>query len=770
MSVPHEPIEPSTPRIRAQFSQDQLRVVDDWDMMETRLRKERTLNGGDGYGVLCMHSFMKGCGLPTILFERDAKLVPKALKDYGPKVAFTLGEITDPQEVDHAFKRILQVITLWPLDDQGKQYSVTNVEVIKTGKEWMVTANKKDGQNPRRWRMRIDGDLLKVTSQPRQEPEHYKELRVAQNTRAEPTFYEKNQPIKALEVHSLAKQFEIPTNVSEIDKNIWLHELEEYRRGSRKGTVTQRAAAGYKLAKMRYHLSRLGIDSEDVNDEKLIRRSLAHNSKSSNDGLKAAGLLMFMQALGMNVTAAEKTNAEKNVRKALLENREDTADSTPERDGESAAWLRMALHQVYGDEPLYNYLRGVLIVLGWDMFPFTTEPLAKLVVQQQTLPDQNLLPNLMPIGPSQAKANLGEVFQLFSDGSKKKSPAQSNDLASRLVSGIDADQSVLQGFIDGELVQRRDAFLTANSRGLKQLNIQGTTMTSIRRELVGKGLRTTADDSRLLDDCTKFLDDAGIFISALMRQIPDKRVAVDMSRACEEFNFLGSFLDRSKEISITGLVGDNFAAHSKKGKITARGNVGNFAFANLRGAETIVEGNCGRGAGDMAQSGLAKVKGLVGEVGVPGRKFVLLHGPEDNILWPPLGVSDIVRDNLVPELRTPLIYGTANLNVHDDGFDLGLCGLRCFQGKGRGEENIGIRVETTDTNTSEAVAILVIKAEREELFRGLNKTVLEVSHETGSRGNFYEICLTTKPNATRDYQEKVAEFANEVYRLQQPQT
>jgi hypothetical protein len=725
-------------RIKVELSDSQRAAKEDGLIISMSFQAD--VKSGYELRALRLHSFAKGCGLNLGPIDSGG-LVSSALSFYGPQEAIAGGELTNVQSVDRLFKRKLQLISNQPLSNQDNQYSVTSVNVVSAGREWEVIAAKSSGNDAKTWKMKLEGSFLKVSGK-----DDYKEL-IADDTSGEVKFYRKNHPLETLEVYSLAKDFGIATDVSELEMMIWRQELESSRR----------AKDGYNVARMRSHMRNLGIDVEDGEDEKLLRKSLAQYSRRRGNGPKAAGLLMIMPALGMEVTAAERQKAEMTIRKALLENRQ-AQDGEPDRDGETAAWLRMALHKVYHDESLGSQLAGLP----------AEQP--NHAVEQMTGGE---LPGALDLKPITAGGGLVGLFQTLSEQAQGTDPPAINRTAWGIVSQIEVAQESLQEYIDNGLIQHRDAFLRENESRLGELNIHGKTVTSIRSELGGRGGIRTEAERELLRDCNRFLDDEGIFLSALMRRIPDDKVEVDMTKTGEELNYIGSFLDRNMEISILGPVGDHFAAHSQQGTITVKGDVGENAFASLKGAQAIVEGNCGRQAGEGASAGLAVVKGEMGEVGVPRENnFVLLQGAKDAIILPKVCVSDAVKETLDAGLNNPLIHGTAGLYVGGQMIKMGSWGLRFSEGtipRNR-RQYLGIRVETTDAEMSPKIQQLMGDVTGKRIHPGLDANVFEITFEHGPRGNFYELYCEKKELSDED-RKNIADVANMIFRLQKkPET
>ncbi|MFH1055133.1 MAG: hypothetical protein V1744_03440 [Candidatus Altiarchaeota archaeon] len=328
----HKPQERLTPEQKA--------MVDDFGMMLTALDKALGLN--NGHDALRMHAFMRGSGITTIPVGLEGML-PEDIKFHKPRYAFKLGTWMELPEVDFAFKRVLHIINLWPEKQKENQYSVTSVQAVEGENDsWKVTANKSSGEDPRTWTMKREGEILKVSGMGA-----YKELMVEDDPDG-CVIYGKGDPLKDLELHSYAKIMGIKTEITEREKALWIRTLDEYRS----------AKDGYNVAKMSYHLKNLELPIDPKKDEKLIHDQLVRCIRGK-DYEKVAGLLLFMQGLGITVTGEKKKEGEELIRKGLKFNREGNSKNEAPRDGESAAWLHYTLVEVYGGVSLGEQMKQI---------------------------------------------------------------------------------------------------------------------------------------------------------------------------------------------------------------------------------------------------------------------------------------------------------------------------------------------------------------------------------------------------------------------------
>ena len=322
------------------LTSEQETVIGDWRLAQAAMLEAREV--GDGHTLTWMHAIMQGSGVTTTP-TNDEQLIRRALEFQGPQFGFRLGEDVDIKQVDRAFKvKVVEVINLWPKSQQQRQYSVTSVE--KSGTDaWKVTANKPDGEDPREWTLTRLGNILDVVGK-----DNGRELWVEEDKSGELSVYSMGDILKTLEVHSFAKNIGIKTEPTDLEKRMWTHQLEEYRE----------EGDAYNYVKMRYHLQNLGILEGQVTDRTLIGlvhdRFKVYARKRDGNGERAAGLLIYMPAAGIEVSDEERTAAREVIGKTLTGMRK-----KPHKDGGTIALMWYVSHTVYGETSLGEQLQKI---------------------------------------------------------------------------------------------------------------------------------------------------------------------------------------------------------------------------------------------------------------------------------------------------------------------------------------------------------------------------------------------------------------------------
>jgi hypothetical protein len=317
------------------LSAEQEASVEDWTQIQNAMFSARQKN--DGHTVARMHAFMQGAGMKTTP-KYDALTISQDVGFHGPKLAFELGGAADLGQADFAFKRVIQMITIWPESQRQNQYDIVSFEAKGDGVTWWARAVKAGGKDPKEWTLTRKGDQLDVVG------ESNSRRLVVDEEGGRIKVYREGDIVKALELHSYAKDFGIETKPTKLEKRLFLEKRKALRE----------AGNGYELAKVDYHLVNLRIIPDVAEDEGLIRGEFGRfTRRKSQNGEQLAGLIMFMKRLGMELSAAEMNKAEPIVREALRYNRRNT------REGESAAWLRFALRDVWGDPGIGEQLEKI---------------------------------------------------------------------------------------------------------------------------------------------------------------------------------------------------------------------------------------------------------------------------------------------------------------------------------------------------------------------------------------------------------------------------
>ena len=108
---------------------------------------------------------------------------------------------------------------------------------------------------------------------------------------------------------------------------------------------------------------------------------------------------------------------------------------------------------------------------------------------------------------------------------------------------------------------------------------------------------------------------SGIYISALINQLDESRIALRLKDFRKRFHLLGYRLPAGKTLVIQGDVGDFTGASLTGGHLVVEGSVGNWCGAGMLQGEILVTGSAGWKTGQWMKAGEIHVEGYIQSVG-----------------------------------------------------------------------------------------------------------------------------------------------------------
>ncbi len=116
------------------------------------------------------------------------------------------------------------------------------------------------------------------------------------------------------------------------------------------------------------------------------------------------------------------------------------------------------------------------------------------------------------------------------------------------------------------------------------------------------------DDFRGQED--EEADNVGLFLSALINNCSETDFEIVTQHLSKLYGGLG--FENTKNVTVIGNFGTQFAAFMKSGRMIATGNVGAEAAYGLEGGEVIILGNADIGAGTSMNGGVLRIRGSAG--------------------------------------------------------------------------------------------------------------------------------------------------------------
>lgn len=179
----------------------------------------------------------------------------------------------------------------------------------------------------------------------------------------------------------------------------------------------------------------------------------------------------------------------------------------------------------------------------------------------------------------------------------------------------DVVDQILEGYLEIVEAEARDfVWLVEQSRVLKTYN------TAIK---LIQGMRYDADDIEEfcceLDSSSKIPymleGPAGIFLSALINRLDEKRIVLRLKDLQKSFHMLGYRLPAGKTLVIQGDAGDFTGAGLNGGHLEIEGSVGNWCGAGMLLGRIQVGGSAGWKTGEWMKAGEIQVQGYIQGVG-----------------------------------------------------------------------------------------------------------------------------------------------------------
>jgi len=108
---------------------------------------------------------------------------------------------------------------------------------------------------------------------------------------------------------------------------------------------------------------------------------------------------------------------------------------------------------------------------------------------------------------------------------------------------------------------------------------------------------------------------SGIYISALVNHCRDERVVLEMEQCPRTFHFMGYRLPEGKTLVVRGNLGDFAGADLSGGRLVVVGSTGDWCGAGMTEGQILVTNSTGHKTGEWMRGGEIRVDGRVQGVG-----------------------------------------------------------------------------------------------------------------------------------------------------------